>query len=111
MEPRQGSSRTRPIGDASEQRALRYTAHFGLRARPFTLTADPRFFYATPGNEEAYTTLLYGLQARKGCLTLIGEAGTGKTTVIHRVREHLEWPMATAFLDALATLTFEDLLD
>jgi type II secretory pathway predicted ATPase ExeA len=59
-----------------------YESFFGLSARPFELTADPRFFFETPQHREALTALRYGLEARKGLIVLTGEAGTGKTTVL-----------------------------
>lgn len=59
-----------------------YESFFGLSARPFELTADPRFFFETPQHREALTTLRYGLEAKKGLIVLTGEAGTGKTTVL-----------------------------
>ena len=59
-----------------------YEPFFGLSARPFELTADPRFFFETPQHREAMATLRYGLEARKGLIVLTGDAGTGKTTVL-----------------------------
>jgi general secretion pathway protein A len=87
-----------------------YTTYFGLREQPFSITPNPRFFYANPGHEEAYANLLYGIQERKGCIVLIGEAGTGKTTLLRRVMENQEETVRTAFLFN-TTLTFDELLD
>jgi type II secretory pathway predicted ATPase ExeA len=60
-----------------------YEAFFGLRERPFDLTPNPRFLLMTPRHREALTTLEYGLSARTGIALLLGEAGTGKTTIVH----------------------------
>lgn len=60
-----------------------YEAFYGLRERPFELTPNPRFLFMTPRHREALTTLEYGLSARTGIALLVGDAGTGKTTVIH----------------------------
>lgn len=60
-----------------------YEAHFGLQERPFELTPNPRFLYMTPPHREALTTLEYGLSGRCGIAVLIGDAGTGKTTLVH----------------------------
>jgi len=60
-----------------------YETFFGLRARPFELSPDPRFLLLTRGHREALSTLEYALAGRKGVALLVGDAGTGKTTLIH----------------------------
>jgi general secretion pathway protein A len=60
-----------------------YESFFGLRERPFELTPNPRFLFMTPHHREALTTLEYGLSGRTGIAVLLGEAGTGKTTLVH----------------------------
>jgi type II secretory pathway predicted ATPase ExeA len=62
-----------------------YESFFQLRERPFDLTPDPRFLLLTPTHREALANLKYGLQSQKGLTLLIGEAGTGKTTLVRRV--------------------------
>jgi general secretion pathway protein A len=59
-----------------------YEAYFGLRERPFDLTTNPRFLFLTPKHREALSTLRYGLSAPRGLTLLLGDAGTGKTTVL-----------------------------
>ena len=60
-----------------------YETDFDLAERPFELTPNPRFLYMTAPHREALTTLEYGLSGRTGIAVLIGEAGTGKTTLVH----------------------------
>jgi general secretion pathway protein A len=60
-----------------------YESFYGLRERPFELTPNPRFLFMTPRHREALTTLEYGLTARNGIALLLGDAGTGKTTLVH----------------------------
>lgn len=60
-----------------------YENFYGLRERPFELTPNPRFLFMTSHHREALTTLEYGLSARTGVALLTGEAGTGKTTIVH----------------------------
>jgi general secretion pathway protein A len=60
-----------------------YEGFYGLRERPFELTPNPRFLFMTRQHREALTTLEYGLSSRTGIAVLIGEAGTGKTTLVH----------------------------
>lgn len=54
--------------------------HFGLKARPFEIVTDPRFFYASREHEEALARLLYLVNEESmyfGMLT--GEIGSGKS--------------------------------
>lgn len=64
-----------------------YERFYGLRERPFELTPDPRFLYLTPGHREALSNLQYGVRSAKPLTVLVGEAGTGKTTVLRTVLE------------------------
>ena len=64
-----------------------YEAYYGLRERPFDLTANPRFLFMTPGHREALSTIQYGIAGRKGITLLVGPAGTGKTTLVHAAVE------------------------
>ena len=58
-----------------------YETFYGLRERPFDLTPNPRFLLLTPGHRRALINLELGIATRKGVVALIGEPGTGKTTV------------------------------
>jgi general secretion pathway protein A len=59
-----------------------YERFYGLRERPFDLTPNPRYLLLTGTHREALGNLEYAISARKGLAVLIGEAGTGKTTLI-----------------------------
>jgi general secretion pathway protein A len=76
-----------------------YKSFFGLKENPFNVNPDPRFLFLTKEIEEALTGLMYGIQTRKGFITLTGEVGTGKTTLINRLLDWLHHRRArTAFL-------------
>jgi general secretion pathway protein A len=64
-----------------------YEQFYGLRARPFDLTPDPRYLVLTKVHREALSNLEYAISSHKGVALLIGEAGTGKTTVIRAAIE------------------------
>jgi type II secretory pathway predicted ATPase ExeA len=64
-----------------------YEQFFGFRERPFDLTPNPRFVVMTAAHREALSNLEYGILSRKGITMLLGEAGTGKTTVIRTAIE------------------------
>jgi general secretion pathway protein A len=67
-----------------------YEGFYGFRERPFDLTPNPRFLLLTGKHREALSNLQYGLQSRRGLTLLVGEAGTGKTTLIRAAIEQLE---------------------
>ena len=76
-----------------------YKSFYGLKENPFNVNPDPRFLYLTKQIEEALTGLMYGIQTRKGFITLTGEVGTGKTTLVNRLLDWLHHRKArTAFL-------------
>ena len=61
-----------------------YERFYGLAERPFELTPNPRYLVLTPSHEEALGNLEYGITGRKGITLLLGEAGTGKTTLLRK---------------------------
>jgi general secretion pathway protein A len=65
-------SRRRPI----------YGAFFGLNEAPFDLTPNPRFLFLSTRQREALSNLRYALTTSKGFALILGEAGTGKTTLV-----------------------------
>jgi len=76
-----------------------YKTYFGLKDNPFNVNPDPRYLFLTKEIEEALSGLMYGVQNRKGFITLTGEVGTGKTTLINRLVEWLhQRRVRTAFL-------------
>jgi general secretion pathway protein A len=76
-----------------------YKSFFGLKENPFNVNPDPRYLFLTKETEEALSGLMYGVQNRKGFITLTGEVGTGKTTLVNRLLEWLhERRVRTAFL-------------
>jgi type II secretory pathway predicted ATPase ExeA len=64
-----------------------YERFFGLRERPFDLTANPKYLFMSSRHAEALSNLQYGITARRGVTLIIGEAGTGKTTLVRAFLE------------------------
>jgi general secretion pathway protein A len=75
-----------------------YTEHFGFSDVPFSVTPDPRFFYANPLYHEAFASLRYGIESRKGFVVITGEVGTGKTTLLKIFMQSVESTIHTAFI-------------
>jgi general secretion pathway protein A len=59
-----------------------YQNFYGLRELPFELTPNPKYLFLTPRHREALSNLEYGLSSAKAITVLVGEAGTGKTTLL-----------------------------
>lgn len=66
-----------------------YTKYFGFNEKPFTLTPNPRFIYLSKNHKESFAHLLYGINNHYGFIELIGEVGTGKTTVLRTLLAQL----------------------
>ena len=64
-----------------------YHPFYGLRELPFELTPDPKYLFQTRRHREALANLQYGLSSAKPITVLIGEAGTGKTTLLRTALE------------------------
>ncbi len=75
-----------------------YLQHFGLATKPFEVTPDPRFLFDGPAHREALAALTYGVQDRRGFISLVGEAGTGKTTLLRTLLERLDPSVRTALI-------------
>ena len=59
-----------------------YLNYYGLREPPFELTSNPKYLFFTAQHREALSVVEYGLSSSKAVTVLVGEAGTGKTTLL-----------------------------
>jgi general secretion pathway protein A len=66
-----------------------YERFFGFRERPFDLTSSLKYLLLTPKHEEALSNLDYGILAGKALTLLLGEPGTGKTTLLRKAHSNL----------------------
>lgn len=77
---------------------LTYEPYYGLKEKPFSLSADPKFLYKSPTHGPTFDDLLTGIRRREGLIVLTGEIGTGKTTLIRSVLQNLDRRTFTAFV-------------
>ncbi|MFH1778705.1 MAG: XrtA/PEP-CTERM system-associated ATPase [Candidatus Omnitrophota bacterium] len=75
-----------------------YKSFFGLKEKPFNVTADPNFLFFSKKHREAFDHLIYGIKERKGFLEITGEIGTGKTTLCRALLNQLDKKTKTAFI-------------
>jgi general secretion pathway protein A len=87
-----------------------YVSFYGLREAPFNVTPDPRFLYLNDCYQDALSALDHGIAAREGFVSLIGEAGTGKTTLLRRLLDGLE-PRINAVLLLNPRVSFDEILE
>ncbi|MBN2124828.1 MAG: AAA family ATPase, partial [Deltaproteobacteria bacterium] len=66
-----------------------YTSFFDLKENPFVLTPDPKYLYLGQRHREVMSHLLYGIKEEKGFMAVVGEVGTGKTTLCRAFINHL----------------------
>ena len=78
--------------------SLTYEPYYGLQEKAFSLSADPRFLFRSPEHAPAFEELLSGIRRREGLVTLTGEIGTGKTTLIRSVLQQLDRRTFSAFV-------------
>lgn len=67
-----------------------YEKFYGFIDKPFNLTPDSRFFYASAKHEEALNCLLLAISERNGFVVITGEIGSGKTTVCRTLINKLD---------------------
>ena len=77
-----------------------YYRHFGLSSAPFQFTVMPRAIYRGREQNEAMAALGWGLlHEPTGYTLLIGEPGTGKSTIVRAVLERYRAEAISAFLN------------
>ncbi|MCC2614847.1 XrtA-associated ATPase [Aestuariibacter halophilus] len=67
-----------------------YENHYGLTSKPFQLTPDPSFFFASKWHKRAMSYLQYGLSQAEGFIVITGDIGTGKTTIANSLLDSIE---------------------
>jgi type II secretory pathway predicted ATPase ExeA/cell division septation protein DedD len=88
---------------------LTYEPYYGLRAKPFSLSTDPRALYKSSSHAAVYEDLLAAIRRREGVIVLTGEMGTGKTTLCRAALYQLDRKTFTTFVPD-PDLSREDLL-
>lgn len=60
---------------------MSYYTIFGLQHEPFSTSPDPRFFYLSQGHNTALKRAEINIRLRRGLSLILGDVGTGKTTL------------------------------
>jgi general secretion pathway protein A len=67
-----------------------YLNYYNLKKEPFKIAPDPEFLFLSPGHREALASIMYGVEQRKGFITITGEVGVGKTSVLRYYLEQVD---------------------
>ena len=86
-----------------------YERFLGFDRNPFGMTPDPDCYFKSESHKEAHAGIQYGIAQRRGFMTLVGEVGTGKTTLINSILRSLD-PSTVAILVRHTTVDREELL-
>jgi general secretion pathway protein A len=86
-----------------------YNEFYGFSESPFELTPNPRFLYLTRSHREALASMTHGIKNRIGFISVTGDVGTGKTTLIYSLLHNLGEKVKSVHIFH-TTLTFNELL-
>ena len=69
---------------------MSYFKILGFEKEPFSTSPDPEFFYSSREHERAFTNLLIELRLKRGLSVVLGDVGTGKTTLSRKLVQELK---------------------
>ena len=69
---------------------MSYYAAVGMKKEPFSTSPDPDFFYPSREHDRALTHLLIELNLKRGLSVVLGDVGTGKTTLARKLVKSLK---------------------
>jgi general secretion pathway protein A len=75
-----------------------YNAFFGFKERPFQLVPNPAYLFLSKSHEEALAHLVYAISHGDGFVEIVGEVGTGKTTLCRVFLENLDDSTEAAYI-------------
>lgn len=68
---------------------MSYYKVLGFDKEPFSTSPDPEFFYLSKEHETALTNILIELRVKRGLSIILGDVGTGKTTLSRKLIQEL----------------------
>lgn len=80
---------------------MSYYQILGLEKEPFSTSPDPEFFYQSQEHQAALTRLLIEIRLRRGLSVILGDIGTGKTTLSRKLFQMLKGRPDTSFFMVL----------
>ena len=83
-----------------------YIEFYNLKYEPFANTPDPKFYFNSPQHAIAREYLMHAAQGARGLAVILGEIGTGKTTLARKILSELY--TAGGYQVGLVILTHSD---
>ncbi|MDT8396240.1 MAG: AAA family ATPase [bacterium] len=68
---------------------MSYLDFYGLQIEPFSNAPNERFYYNSAQHARALTRIMYVAETMKGLAVVVGDIGTGKTTLARKVLDGL----------------------
>jgi general secretion pathway protein A len=75
-----------------------YNNYFGFREKPFKLVPNPEYLFLSKTHEIALAHLTFAAEQGDGFVVIIGEVGTGKTTLCRNYLESLDDQTDSAYI-------------
>lgn len=69
---------------------MSYYKILGFEKEPFSTSPDPEFFYLSKEHETALTNILIELRLKRGLSVILGDIGTGKTSLSRKLIQELK---------------------
>lgn len=67
-----------------------YLSFYNLNEQPFSNSVDIKYFYSNAQHSQALLRLKYAVDTMKGLAVVVGDIGTGKTTLARRMLNELD---------------------
>ena len=87
-----------------------YAEFYNLIEEPFPVTPDPKYLFLSHSHKEALATIVYGIENRRGFVAIVGEVGTGKTTILRAYLDAIEKSEFTVIYIFNPEMTFKELV-
>ncbi len=87
-----------------------YLNFYQLKKEPFNVTPDPAFLFLSEGHKEAFASIVYAVENRKGFMSITGEVGVGKTTMLRSYIKEIDPERLKTIYIINANVSFKGLL-
>jgi general secretion pathway protein A len=87
-----------------------YTWFYGFSEEPFNVNPDPRFLHLTETHQQVLDSMIRGILDRKGFILVLGELGSGKTTLVQHLLNTIDRKVKAVAVFRPQN-TFEELLE
>lgn len=88
-----------------------YLKFYQLHKKPFSLAPDPEFLYLSQQHKDALGAIIYGIKERQGFVSVIGEVGTGKTTIVRSYLQKTERNQVLPIFIFNSRISFTELMN